>query len=123
MKNFGKLYPGIHKMRQSNQPGMILIVKTWCPVCGELNRSLTMSREIDQLSNYIVIVLLRDDDEPEDKAFSPDGGYIPRVFFTNPNGNIMYDVYNNKGDPRYKYFYTSDQELIPNIRRVINFFS
>lgn len=69
------------------------------------------------------MVVLKDNDEPEDRAFTPDGGYIPRVFFTNPDGRILYDIFNNKGDPRYKYFYTNDRELIPNIKRVINFFS
>ncbi|EEB19223.1 thioredoxin domain-containing protein 12 precursor, putative [Pediculus humanus corporis] len=113
MKADVKLNQGINRMKASKQPGMIMIYKSWCPVCTELKNKMTNSREIDHLN----------EDEPDSQAYSPDGGYIPRIFFTNPNGNILYEIFNTKGDPRYKYFYTTDAELIPNMRKVIGFFS
>ncbi|KAK6627411.1 hypothetical protein RUM43_002747 [Polyplax serrata] len=103
MKCDFKLNQGLNRMRMSQQPGMIIIYKSWCPVCTELKERLAISKEIDQLSNYIVMVVLKDNDEPEDRAFTPDGGYIPRVFFTNPDGRILYDIFNNKGDPRKNF--------------------
>ena len=43
-----------------------------------------------------------DDDEPGEDIYKPDGGYIPRVLFINPDGSVMDDVINEGGNAKYK---------------------
>jgi len=43
-----------------------------------------------------------DDDEPAEDIYKPDGGYIPRVLFINPDGSVMDDVINEGGNAKYK---------------------
>lgn len=54
---------------------------------------------------------LEDDEHPADDAYSPDGGYVPRVLFADRSGSIRKDIYNRKGIDKYKYFYSSSEEL------------
>jgi protein-disulfide reductase (glutathione) len=58
------------------------------------------------------MINLEDNEEPSDPKFAPDGNYIPRIFFIDPNGNLRYDLYNQNGNPSYKYFYSDDAQGI-----------
>lgn len=39
------------------------------------------SKELEKLSEHFVMVNIMDDEEPQDKKYTPDGGYIPRILF------------------------------------------
>ena len=54
------------------------------------------------LNNIWIQVNALDDDEPAEDIYKPDGGYIPRVLFINPDGNVMDDVINEGGNAKYK---------------------
>lgn len=122
MKCEKSLYSGMNQMRATRRPGMVVIYKSWCPVCEELKSAFLTSREIDQLSNYFVLIVLKDDAEPNDPAFAPDGGYVPRILFLTPTGQVIQEVFNRQGDAKYKYFYRSAASLVESMRKVIGYF-
>jgi protein-disulfide reductase (glutathione) len=62
------------------------------------------------MSQNFLMVNLQDEEEPEGKTFAPDGNYIPRIFFIDPKGQLRYDLINDKGNPKYQYFYSSDTQ-------------
>ncbi|ETE73335.1 Thioredoxin domain-containing protein 12 [Ophiophagus hannah] len=70
------------------------------------------SKEISELAHNFVM----DEEEPKDEAFSPDGGYIPRILFMDPSGKIHPEIINEKGNPNYKYFYTSADQVIQGMK-------
>ena len=55
----------------------------------------------------IRVFLPKDDEEPTDQVYAPDGGYIPRILFLSHLGEVVNTLYNEHGNPKYKYFYSS----------------
>ena len=79
---------------------------------------------------------LGDDQVPEDEKFAPDGSYVPRyslfspvvmkcinnyvfrIFFLDPDGNILPDIVNREGNPKFKYYYYSADSLLDSMTEV-----
>ncbi len=68
---------------------------------------LAESKMFEHMSKKFVMVNALDDEEPSDPLYAPDGGYIPRILFFNPQGELQDDIINVGGNERYKYFYTN----------------
>ena len=66
--------------------------------------------ESDEDDDGGCVTCFQDDEEPQDDKYAPDGGYIPRVLFLDPKGEVHADVTNRNGNPKYKYFYMDDRQ-------------
>eukprot|EP00241_Pyramimonas_parkeae_P007432 CAMPEP_0114250126 /NCGR_PEP_ID=MMETSP0058-20121206/14529_1 /TAXON_ID=36894 /ORGANISM="Pyramimonas parkeae, CCMP726" /LENGTH=166 /DNA_ID=CAMNT_0001363757 /DNA_START=92 /DNA_END=595 /DNA_ORIENTATION=- len=111
----------------SEKPTMVLISKTWCGACKNLKSSFNSgnseSKEIEKLAESFNMVNLVDSEEPNDAAFSPDGGYIPRIFFLNREGKLDDSISNTMGNPKYKYFYSALTQVKGGMKSALRKFS
>lgn len=96
---------------EQNKPIMLVIHKTWCGACKNLKPLFAESKAIQREAGAFILVNTQDDEEPGESMFKPDGGYIPRILFLNPAGEVMTDVFNAAGNPKYKYYYTDGESI------------
>ncbi|XP_005101514.1 thioredoxin domain-containing protein 12 isoform X2 [Aplysia californica] len=104
--------------REQNKPAMVVIHKTWCRACRALRPRFANSRDIEKLSNEFIMINVEDDEEPKTSEFKPDGGYIPRILFMDPYGNVLQEV-RNEGSTRWKYFYGETGSILDSMKRVL----
>jgi len=107
----------------TGKPGMVLIHKSWCGACKNLKPRFASSNEIEQASADFIMFNALDDDEPKDKSFSPDGGYIPRILFIDPNTKEVDASLTNPGRDSYKYFYPDPNGIVAAMGKAKNKFA
>lgn len=114
-----KLEDSYHAAVAEAKPLAVLVHKTWCGACKRL-KSVFSNAEIEELSKDFVMVNLEDDEEPSDDLYKPDGGYIPRLLFIDPSTRELLPVYNVNGNPSYKYYYSSEDQIIAAMKAASN---
>lgn len=126
-KNFGtnlkwetNLEAGLQKIITRQKPGMIVIHKSWCGACRALKPKFESSKEIQNLSGGFVMISLADDNHPKDIKYMPDGDYVPRILFLNPQGGLVTEIINEDGSSEYKYFYSDPESIARSMKRVLN---
>ncbi|XP_069127296.1 thioredoxin domain-containing protein 12-like [Argopecten irradians] len=115
-----KLDDGLIQAKTENKPVMLIIHKSWCGACKSLKPKVQASSAIKEVSKDFVMVNAEDDEEPGDSKFSPDGGYIPRIFFLDSDGNVLNDFYNKDGNSQYKYYYYSADHIVKTMKSVLD---
>ena len=104
-------------MKETKKPGMLIIHKSWCGACKQLMPKFAASTKIEKLSEDFVMINTLDDDEPQGSEFQPDGGYIPRILFFDPESQKVEKKFNS-GRNDYKYFYSSADDIVSAMTRV-----
>jgi len=97
-----------------NRPIFLLIHKTWCGACQSLKQRASADpkrKDFVELSQKFVMVNLEDDEEPQDRKYAPDGGYIPRLFFLDRLGDPL-PIDNKEKFPKNPHFYPELSQII-----------
>ncbi len=104
----------------SEKPLMLVIWKTWCGACKALRPLFSDSAEIASEAANFVVVNTVDDEEPAGAEYSPDGGYIPRILFLSPKGEVMTDpvAQNHAAGAQYRYFHSSPATIVETMKAV-----
>ena len=110
-------------IQDKSRPTLLILHKSWCPACKNLKPKLAASPEFEQLSQKFSMVNAAEDDKlHENPHFNIDGGYIPRIFFLDPTGEVLSHMQNSKGNPNYKYFHYNAESVIESMKLVIEQF-
>jgi len=99
--------------KTTGKPTLVLFTKTWCGACKNLKSNLLkLEEDFKKASEKFQMVSIEEDSETptDERNFTPDGGYIPRVFFLDPEGNIDSSI--TGGNSQYKHFFSSAESLI-----------
>ncbi|GAB6029031.1 Thioredoxin domain-containing protein 12 [Chamberlinius hualienensis] len=111
---------GLQEAKDLNKPLMLIIHKSWCGACKSFRPKFAESTEIKKLSKNFVMVNVEDNDEPSDEKYKPDGGYVPRILFLDPKGEVITDIYNTAGNSNYKHFYPNINSLLSSMQTVLD---
>jgi len=113
-----------HKLaKEQNKMIFMLIHKSWCQACKALKPQFATSMEIEKLAPEFVMVNIMDDEEPKDRKYQPDGGYIPRILFLSPDGEVKVDLPNPNANPSYKFYYPKPDDIVAAMKKALSFHS
>lgn len=103
-----------------SKPLMVILHKTWCPACKTLKPKVAQSQPFSVLAKNFVMVNAKEDDEAHQvTSLSPDGQYIPRIIFLDQDGEVLSDIYNESGNPDYRFYYFSEESILASMKKVL----
>merc|ERR550534_3447183 len=81
--------------KEMKKPILYLIHRTTCPSCKALIKAISRDKEFTEKTSNFVLADIEDDiDEQKADSYDVDGGYVPRVYFLDPEGEIISDIWN-----------------------------
>ena len=106
--------------KQTGKPIMVILHKESCPACRSFKPVFASSEEILNTSDQFVMVNARFGQEPsEESDLNVDGKYVPRIIFLDSSLNVLKDVINKGGNPKYKYFHKGERSVIDAMKQAL----
>lgn len=112
-----KLDEGLSAL-EGGAPMMLVVHASWCERCKEL-RPAFENEDLEELSKSFVMVNVDQDEVPRALAYAPDGSYIPRVLFFDPDTRAVDPDIRNPRRQRYLYYYGPTDDLVASMRRAL----
>ena len=92
---------GVPEAERTGKTALLVFHATWCQVCRQL-RAVFKDPEIVAASRDLVMILIDVDKDPDlNSSFAPDGGYVPRTVFVDPQGEVIESL--QSANPKYRY--------------------
>lgn len=111
---------GLSEAKQEQRPIMMVVHTSWCPKCRSLKQVFNEDPQIERLSEHFVMVHVDQDQNPAATLYAPDGQYIPRVLFLDPNGKLDPELGNPDRRHKFRYFYTPQEDLGATMREALD---
>ena len=108
----GSAHPAKRAALESGLPVMVLLHRGDCTACYTLKGQFTKNNELQRLSKNFAFINCNSTEEPEDKSYSPDGDYVPRILFFGADGSPHPEIFNRLGKPEYKYYYVDAPSVV-----------
>lgn len=109
---------GLAEAKKERMPVMLVVHTSWCGKCKALKRSTFQDTALHELSEEFVMVNVDQDAEPDAIDYAPDGTYIPRVLFLDPDGQLDTELKNPRPS-RFSYFYLPQDDLVGTMRKAL----
>lgn len=106
--------------QKTSKPVFLLVHRLWCGACKSLRPRFAESKEIEALSEKFVMINSHDESLFNGAPFVPDGGYIPRILFFTPKGDLM--EIQAKRDKNL-YFYPGAEQVLDAMNRALKLYS
>ena len=105
---------------KTGKPIMVILHKESCPACRSFKQVFASSEDISNTSEQFVMVNAQFGQEPsEESKFNVDGKYVPRIIFLDSSLNVLKDVINKSGNPKYKYFHKGERSVIDAMKQAL----
>lgn len=103
---------GIYEASTDKKPVIMVFHATWCQVCKRYRAVFRDPRIVVASRDFVMILIDADKERGLNGAFSPDGTYVPRTLFLDPDGNISETLVGK--DPQYPHTIDADspEELL-----------
>lgn len=109
---------GLAEAAKLQRPLMLIVHASWCRSCKALKPSFHDAR-LHDLSEQFVMVNLDQDAEPRSLEFAPDGNYIPRVVFVDPDtGQADPSIYNPRRSDK-RYYYSPQDDIVGAMKKAL----
>jgi hypothetical protein len=109
--------PGLAQARLQRKSVLLLVYTQGCTHSPEYSRLFHLPEVVDASRRLVMIRVDADAFPAIDRRFMPDGPYVPRTFFLDPDGRLALALHG--GDPTYRYFLDSEspRELLDLMER------
>ena len=109
---------GLAQAAQEGRPLMLVVHASWCGKCKALRPAFQRS-ELVELSRKFVMVNADQDQTPAVLSYAPDGTYIPRVLFFDPQTGEVDPSLKNPRRDRHRYFYMVRDDIVGTMKRAL----
>jgi protein-disulfide reductase (glutathione) len=110
---------GLAEARSLGRPLMLLVHASWCGKCKALKPRFA-DDDIAALSEHFVMVNVDQDHVPRSTEFAPDGTYVPRIVFLDPQSGRPDASLLNETRSRYVYYYGPGDDLVGVMRKALD---
>lgn len=102
----------------TSRPILLLVHRTWCSACKQLRPQFAKSKDIEVLSEQLVMVKTAEEQgEFTRSQFGPDGNYFPRILFFDSNGEFLNEIAPRKD--KYKYFHFGAESIVKAMKKAL----
>jgi protein-disulfide reductase (glutathione) len=110
---------GLAEAASDHRPLMLVVHASWCPKCKDLKPAFS-ERELVELSDRFVMVNVDQDLVPKSLEFAPDGSYVPRVLFVDPDSGRTDEELRNDRRTRTVYYYAPSDDLVGTMKKALS---
>ena len=112
---------GLAHAKAAGKPLMLVAHADWCRMCKALKPTF-FDPTLAALSKRFVMVNLNVDRDPvsQTEAYTPDGRYVPRVMFVDPQTGTVDVALRNEGRSKDRYFYTRNDDLLAVMKKALS---
>ncbi len=109
--------PFLAEVRSEGKPGVVFVTQPWCGACKNLKKSINASPQLKTLLGQFVVAHASGNDGTQwQGGEGKSDGYIPRVYFFNPDGS-RHEV--AAPNPKYEFFFPTALGVEKGLKQVL----